>query len=124
MNLDPKAVKVVNRKLFILTFLGFICLSQIVLCACTFPPRLYRMDVRQGNYISPEMTAKLHVGMSKQAVVEVMGTPTLESFFEQNAWHYYHYFKPGNGDPIVEKHIIIYFSKGKVSRIDGNLNCE
>lgn len=123
MNFNPNAsqglVRGFSRKCFILVLLGSACLSMALITACSFPPRLYRMDVRQGNYITPEMVAKLRIGMTKDAVREVMGTPTLESFFKIDQWHYYHYFKPGNGDPIVEMHVTIYFKDGKVSRLEG-----
>ena len=60
-----------------------LAITFIPLAACSFPPRIYRMDVRQGNYLSPEMLKQLKVGMDKSAVVELMGTPALSHFFEK-----------------------------------------
>lgn len=97
--------------------LSFFTLACLGLTACPFPPRIYRMDVRQGNYITTEMTNKLKVGMSKAAVTELMGTPALTRFFEQERWDYYYSLKPGNGMPIQKKSIVVYFKGNQVVRI-------
>jgi len=92
-------------------------LVGVTLTACTFPPRIYRMDVRQGNYITPEMINTLKVGMSKEQVLTLLGTPALTHFLEQERWDYYYYLKPGNGDPITEKRISLFFKGQKVQRL-------
>ena len=93
------------------------CLVCLGMTACSFPPRIYRIDVRQGNFITPEMIAKLKVGMNKTEVQELMGTPALTHFFEKNRWDYYYYLKPGNGAPISEKRISVFFKGDQVVRL-------
>lgn len=100
------------------TMLTLLALTCLGLSACTFPPRIYRMDVRQGNYITKERVNQLKIGLSKEAVQEIMGTPALNSFFESNRWDYYYYFKPGNGDPILERNITVYFKGNQVIRLE------
>ncbi len=102
--------------LFRVLILTSLSVAWLSLTACTFPPRIYRMDVRQGNYITPEMIKSLKIGLSKEAVREHLGTPALTHFFEQERWDYYYYLKPGNGDPIVEKRLSIIFKNNKVQR--------
>jgi outer membrane protein assembly factor BamE len=97
-----------------LTLFSLACLS---LTACPFPPRIYRMDVRQGNFITLEMINSLKIGMSKEKVQETLGTPALTRFFEQERWDYYYYLKPGNGKPIVEKRVSIFFKGNKIIQI-------
>ncbi|MBP9729154.1 MAG: outer membrane protein assembly factor BamE [Gammaproteobacteria bacterium] len=87
------------------------------LAGCSFPPRIFRIDVRQGNYLSPEMLTQLKVGMEKSAVVELMGTPALSHFFEKDRWDYYYYLKPGQGGAIQEKSLSLFFKGDKLSRI-------
>ncbi len=87
------------------------------LAGCNFPPRIFRMDVRQGNYLSPEMLKQLKVGMEKPAIVELMGTPALSHFFEKDQWDYYYYLKPGTGEPVQEKSLSLFFKGDKLSRI-------
>lgn len=108
-------------RLFMLSLFAIACLG---LTACPFPPRIYRMDVRQGNYITTEMTNKLKVGMTKEAVRELMGTPALTRFFEQERWDYYYSLKPGNGEPVQKKAIVLFFKGNHVVRIEEDLESE
>lgn len=101
-----------------ITMLTLFILACLGLTACPFPPKIYRMDVRQGNYITSEMISKLKIGMSKEAVYEILGTPALTHFFEQERWDYYYYLKPGNGSSIIEKRLSIFFKGDKVTRLE------
>lgn len=101
-----------------LSMVALLALACLGLTACTFPPRIYRMDVRQGNYICPDMARQLKPGMSKETVQAIMGPPMLSHFFEKNQWDYYHYFKPGNGDPIQERRITVYFKGDQIDRLE------
>ncbi len=92
------------------------CILCLGLTACPFPPKIYRMDVRQGNFLTPEMIQKIKIGMEKDAVIEMLGTPALTHFLEQERWDYYYYFKPGNGDNIIEKHLSLFFKGNKIQR--------
>jgi outer membrane protein assembly factor BamE len=78
------------------------------------------MDVQQGNVLKAEMVQRLKVGMSKDQVRDIMGTPALSHSLNTNRWDYYYFFKPGNGDPTVEKSFSVFFSGGKVVRWEGN----
>jgi outer membrane protein assembly factor BamE len=93
--------------IFSLTSLLILCLG---LAGCQFPPRIYRLDVQQGNRISPEMLAQLKIGMDENTVLTLMGPPTLEHVLSPNRWEYYYYFKPGSSKPISEKHLTLYFN--------------
>ncbi len=98
--------------------LSLFCLACLGLTACPFPPKVYRMDVRQGNYLTADAVKKVKVGMTKQQIFEILGTPALTHFFEQERWDYYYYLKPGNDDPIVEKRLGIVFQNDKAIHID------
>ena len=91
--------------------------SVLQFSACTFPPRLYRMDVRQGNYLSEEQLSRLKVGLDKPSVVEIMGSPMLAHFLDQDRWDYYFYLKPGQGGAIQEKRLTLFFKGDKLVRI-------
>lgn len=100
-------------RLFILTLLGLPCLG---LTACTsFPPKIYRMDIRQGNIITPEMICQLKVGMSKSEVQDILGSSAISHALHRDRWDYYYYLKPGNGDPIIEKHFTVFFKGDRLS---------
>lgn len=105
----------ITFKIPMLTLLTFACLG---LNGCTFPPRVYRIDVRQGNFITPDMLKKLKVGMTKEQVQDAMGTPALNHFFEKDRWDYYYYLKPGNGSAISERRASVYFKGDRVIRLE------
>ncbi len=101
-------------RIFFITSLALLCLN---FTACSgFPPRIYRIDIRQGNDISDEMVARLRVGMSKEQVIGILGSPTLSHALNTNRFDYYYYFKPGMGGDIVEKHFAVFFKGGRVIR--------
>lgn len=100
----------------ILLFAIFGVLAQFV--GCSFPPKIYRIDIRQGNYITPEMIAKIKKGQTKQQIIEILGTPALEHFFEKDRWDYFYSYKPGNGDPMVKKHLVLHFKGQTLQRFE------
>ena len=65
----------------------------------------YKMDIRQGNYLTAEMREKLKLGMTKQQVRYVLGTPMISDAFHGNRWDYpYRLEQRGT---LVEKHAVV-----------------
>ena len=60
-----------QKKILCLTI---ILLSFLSLSACI---RIYRPDLRQGNYVTQKKIDQLTVGMSKETVQQIMGSPAL-----------------------------------------------
>jgi len=77
----------------------------------------YKIDIRQGNTLDPEIIDSLRVGMSKQQVVFLMGTPLVQDPFHPNRWDYVYTFKPGGGK-MTSQHVCLYFEGDRLSRID------
>lgn len=98
------------------TLLFSLFLSCLGLAGCPFPPKIHRIDVRQGHYITPELVAQLRNGMSKESVIEIMGTPTLCPI-NNDRLDYYYYLKPGCGTAIQQKHLVIFFVNDRVRDI-------
>lgn len=97
--------------------LSLLALPCLVLSGCSFPPRIYRIDIQQGNHVTPEMVAKLRRGMSKSQVQEVMGTPTLMHALNNDRWEYYYSHKPGMAPhKKVEKPFSVFFKDGRLQR--------
>lgn len=100
-------------RLFIMVFfLGLACLG---LSGCS-TPLIYRMDIQQGNAINEEMVRSLRVGLTKDQVIERLGTPALQHTFDNNRWDYYYYFKSGRTGKETEKRFTIYFKNNRVTR--------
>jgi len=48
----------------------------------------YRMDIRQGNVVDAAMLARLQLGMPREQVRTLLGTPQLIDPFNPNRWDY------------------------------------
>lgn len=93
--------------------LGLLALS---LSACSL---LYRLPTRQGNVIDQRDLAKLQVGMTREQVKYVMGTPVAGNPFRDDRWDYFGYYKSPRGD-VVTRTISLYFDEGnRLSKMDG-----
>jgi outer membrane protein assembly factor BamE len=89
----------------------------LLLAACSLKP--YKMDIHQGNSITPEMHDKLKLGMSKQQVRYVLGTPLISDVFHGDRWDYVYRFE--HAGKVVETHqLTLNFIEGKLDRVDGD----
>ncbi len=77
----------------------------------------YKMDIRQGNYVTPEMREKLKLGMSKHQVRYVLGTPMVSDAFHGNRWDYIYRLEQ-RGEVIEKQHLTLYFDKDNLVRMD------
>lgn len=79
----------------------------------------YRMDVIQGNFISKEQVDVLKVGMSRNQVKEVLGTPLLSSLFHADRWDYVFTLKRQGVEPQAYKYAV-FFTGDQLSRFEGD----
>ena len=95
-------------------------------CDSLYIPLLtpYKMDIRQGNYVSFDMRQKLKVGMTKAQVKYVMGTPMINDPFHANRWDYV--YRLQHDRKITEKqNLTLYFEGDNLARIvDGGQSAE
>jgi outer membrane protein assembly factor BamE len=95
-----------------------ICLSAVVISfgGCTsFSP--YKMEIRQGNYITPEMRKKIKVGMSRQQVISVLGSPLVSDVLHANRWDYIYRLEE-KSKLVEQQRLTIFFEGDFVKRID------
>lgn len=83
--------------------------------ACT----TYKIEIQQGNFISKEMAAQLKVGMSREQVRAILGTPLLMSSFHSNRWDYIYYLNP-NTSNIRKVQFTVYFEDNKLIKFEGD----
>lgn len=57
---------------------------------------VYRPDINQGNYLTPEEVQQLQKGMTKQQVQFILGSPMLQDPFSPNTWIYVFRQQPGH----------------------------
>ena len=113
------------RKLILLAIM-----TSISLTGCSLADRLvYRPDINQGNYVSPEAIELLQVGQTKDQVVFIMGSPMLTSAFGGNVWYYVFRQQPQHGK-VSQINYAIYFNEMgvvtdiKTSSLEGSLSLE
>lgn len=97
--------------------------------ACSSTPDItsrlspYRIDVRQGNYVTQDMVARLKPGMSRDQVRFALGTPLVADMFHADRWDYIYRFQPGRGEPQLRR-IVVFFAEGKLVRVGGDVVAE
>ena len=82
--------------------------------------RPYVPDVVQGNFISSEQYAKLQLGMTREQVRQILGTPLLASYFHANRWDYIFEYKRSGQVVGKERHVTIFFDGDKVVKFEGD----
>jgi outer membrane protein assembly factor BamE len=101
-----------------------IILLSLLLASCSsFSVPLvapYKMDIRQGNFVTPDMREKLKIGMTKPQVRYVLGTPMINDAFHGNRWDYV-YRLERDGKVIEQQNLTLYFEGENLVRVvDGN----
>ena len=96
-------------------------LFSMLLASCSYlsSPVLspYKMDIRQGNYVTPEMRDKLKIGMSRQQVRYVLGTPMVSDAFHGDRWDYVYRLEQ-HGEVVEKQRLTLYFEGDKLVRMD------
>ena len=80
----------------------------------------YRIDVRQGNLVSPEMVAQLKTGMTRDQVKFVLGTPLIVDPFRSDRWDYPYLFAPGRGES-EQRRLTVIFRDGLLAEVRGDI---
>ena len=82
--------------------------------------RPYVPDIVQGNFISSEQYSKLQLGMTREQVRQILGTPLLASYFHANRWDYVFEFKRNGQRVGAERHVTVYFDGDKLVKFEGD----
>jgi|GEM_PF-275006 len=79
----------------------------------------YRITIVQGNFVSAEAAAQMHVGMSRAEVKQLLGTPLLTDMFHANRWDYVFYFKRGSTAVVQQRDFVVMFDGDRVTSWSG-----
>ena len=80
---------------------------------------VYKIDVQQGNAVDFENVEMLKVGMTRDQVKFLLGTPLVADIFHPDRWDYVYYLIPGYGER-ERRHLTLYFNGDSVSEIIKN----
>lgn len=79
----------------------------------------YQPDVLQGNVITREQVQALQVGMERNQVVQILGTPLLQSVFHAQRWDYVFSFQR-QGQAPQQRRLTLYFEGPRLARFEGD----
>ena len=79
---------------------------------------MYRMPVRQGNYIDPAIIAQIKIGMTRSQVRYLLGTPMIPDSFDSTRWDYDYFLKNKKLRSPKRSHVTVYFANELVTRVD------
>jgi outer membrane protein assembly factor BamE len=103
-----------------------IFLATMLLSACASTPDLiskinpFKIDIRQGNYVTQEMVAQLKPGQTRDQVRFILGTPLVVDIFHNDRWDYIYRFQPGRGD-VEQRRLTVFFENNVLARLDGDV---
>ena len=78
---------------------------------------VYRQSIAQGNLIEQEDLDQVEVGMTRNQIRFLLGTPMIDDPFHKDRWDYVYYLKVGREDATFKRWISIFFENDLVSEI-------
>jgi outer membrane protein assembly factor BamE len=104
----------------------FFLILPVLVAACSNAPQVtsylspYRIDVRQGNFVTQEMVAQLKPGLTREQVRFILGSPLVTDMFHADRWDYLYRLQPGRGET-QQRHLAVFFQDGKLTRVAGDV---
>ncbi|MDX1517006.1 MAG: outer membrane protein assembly factor BamE [Woeseiaceae bacterium] len=85
---------------------------------------VYRAAISQGNLIKQDDLDQVAIGMTRNQVRFLLGTPMIDDPFHAERWDYVYFLKIGREDATFKRWVSIFFVDDKVSEIrrDQELN--
>jgi outer membrane protein assembly factor BamE len=78
---------------------------------------VYRVDVQQGNLLEQDDIDAVKVGMTRNQVRFLLGTPVALDAFHNNRWDYIYYFRQGRSQKAERRWLVVYFDDDLVHEI-------
>ncbi|WP_191621191.1 outer membrane protein assembly factor BamE domain-containing protein [Marinihelvus fidelis] len=93
-------------------------LSCAVLFLCAGCNLIYKQNIQQGNALEQDDLDQLELGMTKNQVSFLLGTPAIQDPFHQDRWDYLSSFSRRGGDP-VRRLVTLEFDNGSLVSMTG-----
>lgn len=82
-------------------------------------PGVYKIDIPQGNIIDNKDLKQVKVGMTKEQVKFLLGTPLVTDTFNPNRWDYSYSIRKGSTGKRTQKHLTLTFEGDKLAKMEG-----
>ena len=80
---------------------------------------IYKVDVNQGNLLEQEMVDSLKPGMTRRQVALIMGTPSVQSPFDEDRWSYTASLSKRGREAEI-KSLTLHFEDNVLVKIEGD----
>lgn len=80
----------------------------------------YRPDIVQGNFVSKDQLESIRVGMTKEQVKQILGTPLLQDYFHRDRWDYAFMYRVGDTQQMDKRKITLTFNASKLETIQAD----
>ena len=80
---------------------------------------VYKPSIMQGSVLDIETVEKLQLGMSKSAVMNLIGSPSINDPFHQYQWDYIHH-SILDGEQVIQYRLRLVFDGDVLAEIDKN----
>lgn len=90
----------------------------LLAAGCVHP---HKLEVQQGNVVTPEMLADLKPGLTRSQVRFLLGTPLISDPFHPERWDYVYLYKKHAAAPAETRHLTVIFNGDTVAQLEGDL---
>ncbi len=80
---------------------------------------LYKPTITEGSDLEIEAVKKIKIGMTKDAVINLIGTPSINDPFHQDQWDYIHHSSI-DGEKLTHYRLTLIFSGNYLAEIDSS----
>ena len=102
-------------KIIVISFLLASCSSYSMPRLAQLKP--HKIEIQQGNLITPEMREKVKLGMSAAMVRSILGTPLITDPFHAKRWDYV-YCLEQEGKQVDKQRLTLYIEDEHLTKID------
>jgi len=78
---------------------------------------VYRANIAQGNLIEQDDLDQVEVGMTRNQIRFLLGTPMIDDPFHKERWDYVYFLKLGRDDATFKRWVSVEFENDVVSEI-------
>jgi len=86
----------------------------------TVPVKPYTLDIQQGTAVDQKMIDRLSVGMTRNQVSLILGTPLLTDVMHADRWDYVYYTRK-QGDIGEWRRFTCFFKDDRLATIEGDV---
>lgn len=89
-------------------------------CLATGCGFVYKQPIYQGNLVAPANVEQLQVGMNRQQVAALLGTPSIQDPFHHDRWDYTSTERVGRAGRTTVRNLVLHFDGDSLARWEGD----